>query len=299
MQKIEGGSVKRVGLFCLNLCVFILLSVNVFAGDDTVLAKVGDTRITLSDLNRIIGHYTPEQQEIISNSPENKVRLLKKLVQEKVLAADAKKLGIDKDPGVREQIEILTNNQLASELLKREVADKISVSDDEARIYYQLHKDDFKTPETVRVRHILVKVDKDAGEEAKKTAKEKALSLLTRIRGGENFEKIAEESSDDAASRPKGGDLGFFPKGKMVPEFEKASFGLKPGEVSDIVETKYGYHIIKCEEKRAAGFIPFENARKGIIERITKETTASKIKEYVEKRMAEEKAEIFFERLMK
>jgi len=270
-----------------------------FAGDDTLLAKAGDIRITVADLNRVIGYYTPEQQDAFKAKPENKVMLLKKIVQEKILAADAKKLGIDKDPRIKEQIEILTNNQLASELLKKEIAEKIRVSDEEAGIYYELHKDGYKMPETVRVRHILVKAGKEAGEESRKAAREKSESLLKRIRSGEDFGKVAEESSDDIGSKAKGGALDFFSRGKMIKPFEDAAFSLKPGEVGDIVETKYGYHIIKCEGKKAAGLVPFEDEKKGIVERIAKETASNKIKEFIEKRMTEEKVTFFPERLLK
>lgn len=269
------------------------------AGDNTVLAKAGDTRITVADLNRIIGYYTPEQQEAFKANPENKVKLLQKLIQERVLASDARRAGIDRDPGVREQLDIMTNNQLTSVFLKREVADKISVSDAEARIYYQLHKDDYKTQESVRVRHILVKADKGSNEDTLKAAREKAESVLKRIRAGEDFATVAGEVSDDTGSKGKGGDLGFFTKGKMVPEFEKAAFGLKPGEVSALVETKYGFHILKCEEIKTAGVMPFEEAKKGIMERVARDTKAARIKEYVERRLEEEKADIFPERLLK
>lgn len=269
------------------------------AGDDTVLAKAGDTRITVADLNRIIGYYTPEQQEAFKANPENKVKLLQKLIQERVLASDARRAGIDRDPGVREQLDIMTNNQLTSVFLKREVADKISVSDAEARIYYQLHKDDYKTPESVRVRHILVKADKGSNEDTLKATREKAESVLKRIRAGEDFATVAAEVSDDTGSKGKGGDLGFFTKGKMVPEFETAAFGLKPGEVSALVETKYGFHILKCEEIKTAGVMPFEEAKQGIMERVARDTKAARIKEYVDRRMEEEKTAIFPERLLK
>ena len=290
---------KKITLLGVVFFMFLVVPASALAGDETVLARAGAVTITLADLNRIIGYYTPEQQEAFRSHPDYKVKLLRKLMHEKILSEEAKRLGLDKDPGVREQIEIMTNDQLASELLKREVADKISVSDKEARTYYQLHRDAYKTPETMRVRHILVKVDKDADLEARKAASEKALSLLKRIRAGEDFGKVAEEFSDDAGSKAKGGDLGFFQKGQMVPEFEKAAFSLKPGEVSDIVETKYGYHIIKCEEKRAAGVVPFEEVKKGIVEKLLKQTTASKIEEYVNNRMAEEKVEFFPDRLLR
>jgi peptidyl-prolyl cis-trans isomerase C len=290
---------KKTPCICISLVICILCAGLAVAGDDIVLARAGDDRITLSDLNRVIGYYTPEQQEAFKGNVENKVRLIKKLIQERVLAADARRLGIDKDPGVREQLDILTNNVLASELLKREVADKIGVSDAEARIYYQLHKDEYKMPETVRVRHILVKTGQGAAEDEMKAAREKAESLLKRVRAGEDFAKLAQEASDDAGSKGKGGEIGFFPRGRMVPEFEKVAFALKPGEVSGVVETKFGYHIIKCEELKPEGAVQFEEAKKGIIEKILKETRTSKVKEYVEKRTAEENVEIYSDRLPK
>lgn len=290
---------KKKMLLYIGFFMTVMIAASSSADDSTLLAKAGDIRITSADLNRVIGYYTPEQREAFKTNPENKVRLLKKIMQERVLAADAKRLGIDKDPGVKEQIEIMINNQLTSELLKKEVAEKISVSDEEAGIYYRLHADEYKMPETVRVRHILVAVGKDAGEDTRKAARDKALSILKRIRAGEDFGKLAEDLSDDNGSKARGGDLGFFPRGKMIKPFEEAAFLLKAGEVSDIVETKYGYHIIKCEEKKTAGVIPFENAKDGIIEKIAKETTSNRIKEYVEKRMAEEKVEFFPERLLK
>ncbi|MBI5101802.1 MAG: peptidylprolyl isomerase [Nitrospirae bacterium] len=290
---------KKTGLFCLTIIFIMLGAVAATAAEDTVLGKIGDTTITLSDLNRVIGYYSPDQQVAIKSSPENRLKLLRKLMQERILTADAKKQGIDKDPAVREQVEVLVNNLLAAELIKREVADKISVSDSEALIYHQLHKEDFKDPGTVRARHILVKTGRGANAEIRQSAREKAESLLKRIRAGEDFAKVAEEASDDKGSSAKGGDLGFIPKGKMAPEFEKAAYQLKPGDVSDIVETRFGYHIIKCEEMRAQGILPFEEVKTGIKEKILKETTMNKVKEYVEKRMAEEKVEIYPERLPK
>lgn len=290
---------KKIPLFCVILISLLISPVAVLAGNETVLAKAGNMKITVADLNRIIGYYTPEEQEAFQRNPVNKLRLLKKLLDESILADDARKLGIDKEPGVKEQIAILTDNQLASELLKREVADKVHVSDKDARIYYTLHEEDYTIPATVRVRHILVKVEKGADEKTRDAAKEKAESLLKKIKAGEDFGKLAEQFSDDTGSKAKGGDLGFISRRGLDKTFADAALSLKPGEVSGIVKTKFGYDIIKCEEEKPAKLVPFEEVRKDIISRIRKDTVSSKIKGYVEKKEAEAKAEFYPQRLPK
>ncbi len=280
----------------LLLC---FITSSVFATDDIVLARIGDRKITMGDLQRTIGSYTAEQQEAFKQDPQNSVMLLQRLVEDMVLSEEARKLGIDRDPAVREQIEQLINRQLAIELLKREVADKITVTDSDARLYYDLHKDDFKVPETQRARHILIKVGKTATEAERKTAREKAEGLLKRLKDGEDFGKLASEFSDDTASKARGGDLGFFEKGKMIPEFEAALVSLKPGELSGIVETKFGYHIIKLEEKKDSHMLPFEAVKKQITEKLIKDFTKSKTNDYIETLIKAAKVEVYPERVVK
>lgn len=127
---------------------------------------------------------------------------------------------------------------------------------------YDARKDEFDQPEQVRARHVLIRVapgdDPDAAEQA---AREKAEQAAARIRGGEPFEKVAQELSEDPGSKEMGGDLGFFPRGRMVKAFEEAAFALEPGTVSDPVQTPYGFHVIRVEEKRPAKRIPFEEAK--------------------------------------
>lgn len=136
----------------------------------------------------------------------------------------------------------------------------VQVSEEEARQYYDGHRDEFRREEQVRARHILVRVEEDAGDAAKAEARGRAEEALARIKAGADFAAVAAETSEDS-SAARGGDLGLFRRGLMVPEFEAAAFALEPGEVSDLVETQFGFHIIKVEEKIPAGTPPFDEVR--------------------------------------
>lgn len=137
--------------------------------------------------------------------------------------------------------------------------DKTTVSEKDIDDFYAGNPDNFATAETLRARHILFKVAPDAGEEAKIEVRNKAEEVLGKARGGEDFAALAQAHSQ-GPSGPKGGDLGFFGRGKMVPPFDEAVFSLKPGEISDIVETRFGYHIIKLEERSDAATVSREEA---------------------------------------
>ncbi|MDI6703209.1 MAG: peptidylprolyl isomerase [bacterium] len=136
--------------------------------------------------------------------------------------------------------------------------------------YYNDHKDMFKEPEKVRVRHILISSKENPEEEARK----KALRLLKMVKKGEDFVKLAEEYSD-CPSKKRGGDLGFFTHGQMAKEFEDVAFSLKKGEVSDLVKTRFGYHIIKFIERREERVIPFKEAE-GKVRKVIMETKEEK-----------------------
>ncbi len=119
---------------------------------------------------------------------------------------------------------------------------------DKIKQYYETNKFKYTNVEkSARARHILIKVDEDADEETQNAAKAKAEALLAEIKAGADFAKLATENSEDPGSAKKGGDLGYNPRGVMVPEFDEAMFSMKPGDVSDLVKTQFGYHIIKLE----------------------------------------------------
>jgi len=143
-------------------------------------------------------------------------------------------------------------NRLREEKLRTVVVGTISPTDEELKRYFEENKPRFATPEMVRARHILIKVAEDASEEEVAAARARIEAIKEKLDAGADFAALAEEYSEDEATAPKGGDLGWFQRGKMVKEFEDAAFALKKGEVSDIVRTKHGFHIIKLEDRRPA-----------------------------------------------
>lgn len=145
--------------------------------------------------------------------------------------------------------------------LEAQISGKADVTEDEAKGFYDSHPEAFKAPEMVRASHILILTPEDATPEVLKE-KEKAINAAAaRIAKGEDFAKVAKEVSEDPGTKEKGGDLDFFPHQAMVPEFADAAFALKENEVSKVVKSKYGYHIIKQTGHKEARTIPFEEAK--------------------------------------
>lgn len=172
-------------------------------------------------------------------------------------------------------------NMLYQKLLEPQLAGKLDVTEDEVKQYYSNYKREFEIPEQVRASHILITPGTDPNE-AKAIAKAKAESLLKQIREGADFAELAKANSADRLSAEKGGDLGFFSHGDMVAPFEKAAFALQPGQISNIVETQYGYHIIKVTDRKEGGVIPFDQAKENIIAKITQNRQSELIAEYIE-----------------
>jgi peptidyl-prolyl cis-trans isomerase D len=153
-----------------------------------------------------------------------------------------------------------------------DLASQVEVKDGEVAEYYELHKEErFTEPEQVRARHILVKVADRASAQAKAAARKKAEDLLAQVKAGGDFAALATKHSEDPGSAVKGGDLGLFPRGRMAPAFEAAAFGLEPGGLSDVVETPFGFHFIKVEERRPGGVKPLEAVREEIVATLKKE----------------------------
>src|SRR2546422_11381152 len=149
---------------------------------------------------------------------------------------------------------------------------QVEVKDDDVAEYYALHKEDkFTEPEQVRARHILIEAAADAGADEKAAARKKAEELLAKVKAGADFAALAKETSQDPGSGAKGGDLGLFPRGRMTPAFEEAAFALQAGGVSDVVETPFGFHVIKVEEHRPGGVKSLEAVHDEIAESLKQE----------------------------
>jgi parvulin-like peptidyl-prolyl isomerase len=154
--------------------------------------------------------------------------------------------------------ERLKEQMMISKVINYEVKSNIHIEENEIKKYYEEHRDEFKTPEEVRVRHMVFMYSEEERDSSKEEViRKKAADILNKIREGEDFAKLASIYSEDPSAK-SGGDLGYFSRGKMIKDFEDAAFILKKGEVSDVIRTPYGFHIIKCEDKKEAGFRPAE-----------------------------------------
>ncbi|MEJ2688504.1 MAG: SurA N-terminal domain-containing protein [Deltaproteobacteria bacterium] len=150
----------------------------------------------------------------------------------------------------------------------------IEVSDQEVKDYYQKNQDLYTVPEKRRARHILFKVAPDASEKDKEAKRKRAEEVLAQAKAGDDFAGLATIYSEDS-SASKGGDLGFFSKGQMVKPFANAVFSMKPGEISDIVETQFGFHIIKLEEIKPASVKPLAEVKSSIVAKLKAEKSKS------------------------
>ncbi len=156
------------------------------------------------------------------------------------------------------------------------MAQSMTVTDAQLRAAYASSMDSFRTPERVKVRHILLMTQGKSDAE-KKAALAKAQDLLKQIKAGADFAELAKKNSQDPGSAPNGGDLGFIVRGQTVAPFEKFAFSAKPNEISDLVTTEYGYHIIQVMEKEPARVKPFDEVKGAIAEQLKKQGVNDKM----------------------
>ena len=147
------------------------------------------------------------------------------------------------------------------ELSLTDMAKEVAVNEDAVKAYYDAHAANFTVPEQRRARHILIQLAKDASPSDEAAARTRALEILGQARSGQSFETLAKERSEDLGSKAQGGDLGFFGQGVMDPAFDKTVFEMKPGELSEPVRSRFGYHIIRLEEIKAGSTKGFDEAR--------------------------------------
>ncbi len=173
--------------------------------------------------------------------------------------------------------------------------EKSTVSEEEMKAYYDGHPEMFVQKESVRARHILIKVDPKASETEKAEARKKIEAIQKKLKEGGDFEALAKEFSEDT-SRDKGGDLGYFTKGRMVKPFEDAAFSLSVGQVSPIVETTFGYHLIEVVDKKPEGKISYEDAKERIQQVLKNEKVRTQLRAHIDDLKAKADIQRFLEK---
>ncbi len=282
----------------LSTCIALLLGVlpgNALRAEqvfEEIIVRVNNDIITKSDYEKSKDLIRRELQknlkgpELEKALPQQEKDLLKTLIEDQLMVQKAADLSLSADTEVIKYLDRIRRDQniadmetlekmmvqqgidpvefkqniknqsLKQQLLGREVYSRLQISTEEISKYYEAHKQEFDRPEEVRIREILISTEKKEPSEIPALEK-KAQEVLQKARGGEKFDELATKYSDGTTAK-EGGDLGFFPRGQMVKEIEDAAFKLRRGQVSDSIKTKFGFVIIKVEEKHEAGIQKME-----------------------------------------
>jgi parvulin-like peptidyl-prolyl isomerase len=235
-------------------------------------AVVGSNLITMNDLSKEVGYikyfYQKTAPDQMPDTSLIEKQVVDRLIQEKVIEKLSRENGVSvSSKEVDEQFNKIADENGGQDKVKQILSDLygLDINTFKNLIKQQLLQTKLNDKFTkdiqmqIKVKHILIKVAPDATPEAKAAAQAKAQDILNKIKGGADFAETAKANSEDEASAGQGGELPFFSKGQNVKEFETAAFGLNPGEVSDLVQTQYGFHIIKMEEKKGSVNLTFED----------------------------------------
>lgn len=241
---------RRIGVPVLLIGVSLALS----AASSVVAEGANGQRITTDDIHADALRLPVTQRSIALAAPDAVQQAAQNLYVRRMLAEQAVRDGLDKDPLVSATLQLVRDRVLSeARLTKIDEANKPAPEAVEAvaRASYRANPERFRTADQTRARHILVTGHTEQ-------AKREAEALLAELKGGADFEKVAREKSHDTSSE-RGGDLGWFDMGRMVPEFDAALDELKkPGDMSGLVRTQFGWHIIKLEGRRAGGQRTYE-----------------------------------------
>jgi len=287
-----------IAVAVVALVLFCIVSTNAVAQKESFAAKVNGVEIKTATLDAAVNNYVENQKMFgvtIKDEEKDKLKkdILNELVSAELLYQASQKAGIgdlskeidtqlenikkgfgteeefqkvlkERGIGIKDLKEDIRKGSYINAYLEKEVFSKLGpVTEDEKRQEYETNKDKLNVPDMVRASHILIKVGEKATAEEKQKAKEKIEALRTRAMSGEDFAKLAKENSEDASSS-NGGDLGDFKKGDMVKPFEDAAFGLEKDQISPVVETQFGYHVIKVTDKKAAHTLTYEEVSEDI-----------------------------------
>jgi len=215
---------------------------------ETILSSFNGQTITLGKFNQLWDQI-PENNKL----QLTKRNVLDQIISEKLLIQEAKNRGLEQDKDVLEQIKNTTEQILVQSLIEKEIIGKVKVDDQEALTYYEENKDNFITKEQVYLYNILVETE------------EVAKDILEKLKAGGDFIEIAKEKST-GPSAAQGGDLGYISKGDLIPEIENDVFALEIGNISDIIKSQYGFHILKVTDKKPEVLKTFEEVKEEIVQ---------------------------------
>ena len=239
MYKTVTNNAAYIGMICTALF---------FTGcgkNEEFVAKIDNEVITAEELDNRISKLPDRYQEVIR---ANKKKFLDEYIVDELLYKEAVRLDLHRDAELKEIIEEAKKKILIAKLLKEVIDDMVTVQDTDTQEYYDTHQEEFVTPEILRASHVLVQTP----EEAQRIAME--------LSQGGDFSEIARRESLDPSSA-RGGDIGYFVRGQLNPDFEKFCFQMEEGELSGVVKTDLGYHVIKLTERKQPSIEKFADVR--------------------------------------
>jgi peptidyl-prolyl cis-trans isomerase C len=271
----------------------------------------GASAANADTINMVINSYTKQlrepvlQQFIIRNLLDPKIKDanipvtnddVENLIKERLTAQgqsgnieDFKKLLQEQGTNYNDIIKQIKEGLVYEKYVESQIADQVKVTVEDANKFYAENKKAFDRPEEVRASHILIKSEPNDPNEERQKAREKIQSILAQLKADANFSDLAKKHSEDPGSAKDGGDLDYFPKGVMVPPFDKAAFELSVGQISEIIETDYGFHILKVTDHKNAGIVSFEEAQKDIMKYLKSQKESEAENKYYKALIAEAK----------
>lgn len=257
---------KIVILLCMVCCIVACAKKD----GGKILATIDNEVITLEEFNRELDKI-PTNMKMLVASESGKKSYLDRLIVKKLLLREASKEKIEKQKDFEERLADLREQLIIESLLKKKIAAESTQTNEDLKQYYEKNKERFKREREINTRHILLKTE----EEAKQ--------VLNRLVNGEDFVELARQYSIDPNAKSTGGEIGFHPKGSLLPEYEAEAFKLnKIGQVSGIVKTQFGYHIIRLEGVRPPSYVPFDEVKDFIKQQISQEKQKEIIEKYIE-----------------
>lgn len=308
------------------LTLFCVVSSNAASKKESFAAKVNGSGIKAQTLDTAVNNFVENQKMFgvtVKDEDKDKLKkdILNELVSAELLYQASQKAGLgDLAKDVESQFENIKKGFASEEefqkvlkergveikdlkedikkgiyinaYLEKDVFSKLgAVTEDEKKQEYETNKDKLNVPDEVKASHILIKAGEKMAPEEKQKVKEKIDALRTRAMSGEDFAKLAKENSEDGSAQ-NGGDLGYFKKGDMVKPFEDAAFSLEKGQISPVVETQFGYHVIKVEDKKAAHTLTYDEVSKDIEKFLLNKNKREEVNKMVESLKKNAKIEI-------
>jgi len=266
-------SMRWMSLLVAAGCALALAACGKGGGDgkSPVVLQVNDKTYTVADVEREITQEfrtAPPQVQQFLASKEGQQQFLERLVRRELLLQEAEKRKFGDRSEVADPVAALRRDLMTRTLLQEEIGNKVKLEEKDTQDYFKAHPEEF-SGDQIRVRHILVRTEDEAKQ------------VLDRLAKNERFENLAKALSQDSATAAKGGDLDYLKREQLFPDFARAAFELKAGEVSGVVRTPFGYHIIKLVDRKKGQVLKYEQIKDQLNRRLLEERRTQRFQQWM------------------